>query len=171
LRSSCSLSSNGGRELKGFLTLVNRPGFVFSDLTMLVFACTFFQEKKDIRLMSAEVLINLIEMRAVDLGLLSEKLAYLSNNKYGPFLRLVESISTLKDISPLHNSAFLLLTEGIFKGMDVEDKLPVNFKKIVEHYVDVLYKTKAQPSAEAVALFEKLKDNASLKALVKQILK
>lgn len=171
LRSSCTVSSGGGRELKGFLTLVNRPGFVFSDLTMLVFACTFFQEKKDIRLMSAEVLINLIEMHAVDVTLLSEKLAYLTNNKYGPFLRLVESISTLKDISPLHNSAFLQLTEGIFKGMELEEKLPVNFKKIVEHYVDVLYKTKAQPSADAIVLFEKLKDNASLKALVKQILK
>lgn len=171
LRSSCTISSNGGRELKGFLTLVNRSGFVFSDLTMLVFACTFFQEKKDIRLMSAEVLINLVEMRAIDLALLSEKLAYLSNNKYGPFLRLVESISMLKDISPLHNSAFLQLMEGIFKGMEVEEKLPVNFKKIVEHYVDVLYKTKEKPSADAVTLFDKLKDNAALKALVKQILK
>lgn len=171
LRSSCTVSSSGGRELKGFLTLVNRPEFIFSELTMLVFACTFYQEKKDIRMMAAEVLINLIERHAVDVALLSEKLAYLTNNKYGPFLRLVESISTLKDISPLHNSAFLQLTEGVFKGMQVEEKLPVNFKKIVEHYVDVLYKTQEQPSADAVALFEKLKDNASLKALVKQILK
>ncbi|RQO75509.1 molybdenum metabolism regulator [Pedobacter sp. KBW06] len=171
LRSSCTISSNGGRELKGFLNLVNQPGFVFSGLTMLVFACTFFQDKKDIRLMSAEVLINLVERQAIDVVLLSEKLAYLTNNKYGPFLRLVESISTLKDISPLHNSAFLQLTEGIFKGLEVEEKLPVNFKKIVEHYVDVLYKTKVAPSADAVALFEKHKDNASLKALVKQILK
>jgi hypothetical protein len=77
----------------------------------------------------------------------------------------------LKDISPLHNSAFLQLMEGIFKGMEVEEKLPVNFKKIVEHYVDVLYKTKEKPSADAVTLFDKLKDNAALKALVKQILK
>lgn len=171
LRSSCLTSDGGGDGLKGFLDVVNRKGFLFSKVSTLVFACTFFQNKKETRLMAGEILINLVERHAIDLVFFSEKLAFLATNKYGPFLRLIESMSMLKDVSPLHNSAFLQLLEGIFKDLDIQDKIPVNFKKMVEHYIDVLYKTNQQPSANAVALFEKLKDNASLKALIKQILK
>lgn len=171
LRSSCITASGGGAELKGFLNVVNREEFAFSDTTMLVFACTFFQDKKDIRLMSGEVLINLIEKRSIDLNLFTEKLAFLASNKYGPFLRLVECLAMLKDVSPVHNSAFLQLLEGLFTGMDIQEKLPVNFKKLVEHYVDLLYKTNQKPSAVVATVFERLKDNPALKSLVKQILK
>ncbi|TKC59163.1 WGR domain-containing protein [Pedobacter hiemivivus] len=171
INSSCSHADKGGKELKGFLNLLNKGGFPYSDLTMLVFACTFFQSKKDIRLMAAEVLINLIEQQAVDLELLAEKLGYLSSNKYGAFLRLADSIGTLKDVSPLHNSAYLQLMEGIFKHLTDVEKLPVNFKKMVEHYIDVLYKTNQQPSAISIAFYNKWKDNATLKALIKQIIK
>jgi len=171
IHSSCSTADKGGKELTGFLNLLNNGGFPFSDLTMLVFACTFFQSKKDIRLMAAEVLINLIEQQAIDLELLTEKLGYLSYNKYGTFLRLADSLGTLKDVSALHNSAYLQLLEGIFKHFVDSEKLPVNFKKVVEHYIDVLYKTNQEPSATSIAFLSKWKDNATLKALIKQIIK
>lgn len=171
INASCSTSDKGGSEQKGFLNLLNNGGFPFSDLTLLVFACTFFQSKKDIRLMAAEVLLNLIEQRAIDLELLAEKLGYLSLNKYGAFLRLVDSIGTLKDVSALHNSAYLQLMEGIFKHLADAEKLPINFKKMVEHYIDVLYKTNQKTSETSIAFYEKWKDNASLKALIKQIIK
>jgi len=171
INSSCTYADKGGKELKGFLTLLNNSGFPFSDLTILVFACTFFQSKKEIRLMAAEVLINLIEQQAIDLELLAEKLGYLSSNKYGAFLRLTDGLGTLKDVSALHNSAYLQLLEGIFKHMADVEKLPVNFKKIVEHYIDVLYKTNQQPSATSIAFLNKWKDNATLKVLIKQIIK
>jgi len=171
INSSCTYADKGGKELKGFLNLLNNGGFPFSDLAMLIFACTFFQSKKDIRLMASEVLINLIEQQAVDMELLAGKLGYLSSNKYGAFLRLADSLGTLKDVSALHNSAYLQLLEGIFKHMANVEKLPVNFKKIVEHYIDVLYKTNQQPSATSIAFYNKWKDNAALKALIKQIIK
>lgn len=171
LRSACIHASAGGDELKGFLHVVNQSGFLFSDLSLLVFACTFFQDKKEIRLMASEVLINLIEKCAIDLTLFAKKIAYLASNKYGPFLRLVESLSNLKDVSTLHNSAFLQLLEDIVKHLEIQEKLPVNFKKLVEHYIDVLYKTRQQPSSASIAFFEKYKDTASLKSLTKQILK
>jgi predicted DNA-binding WGR domain protein len=171
INSSCTNADNGGKELKGFLNLLNNGGFPISDLTMLVFACAFFQSKKDIRLMASEVLINLIEQKAIDLKLLAEKLGYLASNKYGAFLRLADSIGTLKDVSALHNSAYLLLLEGIFEYFTDSEKLPVNFKKMVEHYIDVLYKTNKQPSATSIVFYNKWKDNATLKALIKQIIK
>ncbi|MBE9602364.1 DUF6493 family protein [Pedobacter sp. MC2016-24] len=171
INASCSTADKGGNEQKGFLNLLNNGGFPFSDLTTLIFACTFFQSKKDIRLMAAEVLLNLIEKQAIELKLLAEKLGYLALNKYGAFLRLVDSIGTLKDVSALHNSAYLQLMEGIFKHLADADKLPVNFKKMVEHYIDMLYKTNQKPSETSIAFYEKWKDNASLKALIKQIIK
>jgi predicted DNA-binding WGR domain protein len=170
LRSSCINASGGAAELKGFLHVINSTGFRFSDVSMLVFTCTFFMDKKEVRLMASEVLINLIEKGSIDLDLLAVKLAYLASNKYGAFLRLVESIGALKDVSALHNSAFLQLLEAIFKHMDISDKLPVNFKKLVEHYIDILYKTNQQPSVSAVTFFQRWKDNAALKSLIKQII-
>lgn len=171
LRGSYMNSSGGSLELKGFLNVINATAFRFSEITMLAFACTFFQEKKEIRIMASEVLINLIEKRAIDTNMLAIKMAYLASNKYGAFSRLVESLSALKDVSDFHNSAFLQLMENIFTYLDMGDKLPVNFKRMVEHYVDLLYRTKQRPSSNAITFFEKHKETASLKSLTKQILK
>lgn len=170
LRSSCVTSAGGGEELKGFLNIVNQYGFLFSDTTLLLYACTFFQDKKELRLMSAEVLINLIEKQSVDLNLLARKFSFLAFHKYGPFLRLVECMGMLKEVSSLHNSACLQLIDGIFEGLSGMDRLPVNFKKLVEHYVDVLYKTNLKPSPPVITLFEKLMANTALKKLAAQIL-
>ncbi|WP_115810082.1 DUF6493 family protein [Flavobacterium aquicola] len=170
LEKCCHVTDGTNNELKGFLTIVNRSGFQFSDISLLVFACCFFQEKKDIRLLASEVLINLVEYQSIDIHSFAEKNAFLISNKYGVLLRLVESIITLKDISPLHNSALFLLLDGIFQNLELKEKLPVNFKKMVENYVDVLSKTNQKPTAKTKAFFEKLKENTALKALVKQIL-
>jgi hypothetical protein len=170
LRGCCANANGGSLELKGFLNVINAPGFRFSEITMLTFACTFFQEKKEVRIMAAEVLINLIEKRTIDPNILAEKIAYLASNKYGAFSRLVESLNTLKDVSDLHNSAFLQIMEYIFTHLEIGDKLPVNFKRMVEHYVDLLYRARQQPSSHSITFFEKYKDTASLKPLIKQIL-
>ncbi|WP_316784969.1 DUF6493 family protein [Pedobacter frigiditerrae] len=171
LRGSCMNANGGSLELKGFLNVINAAGFQFSEISMLVFACSFFQEKKEIRIMAAEVLINLIEKRSIDINMLAVKIAYLSSNKYGVFSRLIESLATLKDVSAVHNSAFLQLMEYTFNYLDIQDKLPTNFKRLVEHYVDLLYRTNQKPSLKTITFFEKYKDSASLKSLTKQILK
>lgn len=170
LQSACALP-NGDHELRGYLHVVNQAGFRFSDVSMQVFACTFFQDKKEVRLMAAEVLINLIERGVVDTALFAEKAAFLASNRYGAFQRLADGLSTVKDVSERHNLALFQILEGIFNKLKVQDKLPVNFKKMVEHYIDVLYKTRQSPSAGAKAFFETWKEQASLKALIKQILK
>jgi predicted DNA-binding WGR domain protein len=158
-------------ELKGFLSIINRPEFRFSNISLLVYACCFFQKSKDLRLQASEELINLIEKQAIDVEALAQKLAFLASEKYGVFLRMTDCIIALKDVSSLHNSALLKLLNSLFEHLDVKEKLPANFKKLVENYIDVLIKTNQKPAEKAITFFEQWKDNPSLKSLIKQILK
>lgn len=170
LGTCCKTADGGTADLKGFLTVVNQPGFVFSEVTTLVFACCFFMEKKEIRLLASEVLINLIDTKSIDINLLAGKMAYLASNKYGVFQRLAEGLAALKDVSALHNHALYLLVDDIFKTVNFKGKLPTNFKKILETYVDILSKTNQKPSPEAKVFFQQWKDNASLKSLLKEVI-
>jgi hypothetical protein len=169
IKTVCALTDGASNELKGYLDIVGRPEFRFSDASTLAFACAFFQEKKDIRFMATEVLINLIQNQNIRTELLGEKLAFLISGKYGALLRFVDSIAGIKDISALHNSALFQVLDAVFKHWDVKEKLPANFKKMVEHYVDAKVKTNHTPSPETLLFFEKLADNAALKSLLKQI--
>jgi hypothetical protein len=82
---------------------------------------------------------------------------------------LIDAIVPLKDISPLHNSALFFLLDGIFKNVKLNDKLPTNFKKMLENFVDLGTKTNHKPDAKTIQLLETYKENASLKSLIKQI--
>ncbi|MFH6994439.1 DUF6493 family protein [Flavobacterium sp. FlaQc-48] len=171
LLNNCNIADGAKPELKGFLGVINRPEFRFSDISLLLFAVCFFQEKKDLRLMASEVLINLIEKQAIDVEKLAEKIALLSSEKYGVFVRMADALIAIKDVSPLHNSALLQLLNSFFANLDLKEKLPTNFKKIAEGYLDVLTKTNQKPSAKAILFFEQWKDHTALKSLIKQILK
>lgn len=170
LEKNCKTTEGTNNELKGFLMVVNQTDFRFTDISLLVFACCFFQEKKDLRLLASEVLINLVEIKSINIELFAEKIAMLISKKYGILLRLIEAITALKDISASHNSALFLLLDNIFKTIQTDDKLPTNFKKLIENYVDVMSKTNQKPCSQSLLFFEKYKDNAALKSLVKQIL-
>ena len=170
LAKNCKTANGTNNELKGFLNITNIPGFQFDNTSLLVFACCFFQEKKEIRLLASEIIINLVEKQNIEIATFSEKLAYLITNKYGVLSRLIDGIIGLKDISPLHNSALFLILDGIFKRIELKDKLPTNFKKLVENYLDVIAKTNQKPSIESIQFFEMNKENNSLKPLIKQLL-
>lgn len=171
LLNNCRTTDGSKPELRGFIDIMNRPEFRFSENALMLFATCFFQEKKDLRLLASETLINLIEKQILNLEKFALKTAFLASEKYGAFSRLTDGIIALKDISPLHNSALFLFFNTFFANLDVKEKLPTNFKKMVENYVDVLIKTNQKPSEKAVVFFEQWKDNASLKSLIKQILK
>ncbi|MDL2145342.1 DUF6493 family protein [Flavobacterium tructae] len=171
LLNNCVVPDGSKPELKGFLDVLNRPEMRFSDNVLLLFALCFFQEKKDLRLLASETLMNLIEKQTIDIEKFAEKAAFAATGKYGAFSRLTDGIIALKDISPLHNSALLQFFNTFFARLEVSEKLPTNFKKMVENYVDVLIKTNQKPSETVIAFFEQWKDNASLKSLIKQILK
>lgn len=103
--------------------------------------------------------------------LFPQKLAFLTSGKYGVFSHLVDGLIAIKDVSPLHNDALMKLLNSFFENLELDDKLPTSFKKIVENYLDVLTKTNQKPSPKAITFFDLWKDNASLKSLIKQILK
>jgi predicted DNA-binding WGR domain protein len=166
---ACKKADVGSNDLIGFLNILNRPEFWFSDITTLVFACCFFQEKKDIRFLTTEVLIQLIENKKIDAEQLGEKLAFLITGKYGVLLRFIDTLAGIKDVSPLHNSTLFIVLDTIFKHAELGDKLPTNFKKLVEHYADIVAKTQQKPSANALHFFDKLGENAALKGLIKQL--
>jgi predicted DNA-binding WGR domain protein len=169
LGTSCRHSNYSSASLKGYLNVVNTHEFHFSDPTTLAFACCFFQEKKEIRFLATEVLINVIQNQTLQTEVFGEKLAFLISNNYGVLLRAVDSIMAIKDVSPLHNSALMQILEYFFQNVEFKDKLPTNFKKLVENYMDLLIKTNQKPNTKSLEFFEKWKENASLKALVKQI--
>lgn len=171
LLNNCRITDGSKPELRGFLDVMNRPEFRFSENALMLFAACFFQEKKDLRLLASETLINLIEKQILDIEKFSEKTAFLASEKYGAFARLTDGVIALKDISPLHNSALLQFFNTFFSNLNIKDKLPTNFKKMIENYVDILIKTNQKPSKKSIAFFEQWKDNASLKSLIKQILK
>uniref|UniRef100_UPI004049F6AB DUF6493 family protein n=1 Tax=Flavobacterium sp. TaxID=239 RepID=UPI004049F6AB len=170
LAKSCKVANGPSNELSGFLNIVNNPGFKFETTSLLVFACCFFKEKKELRILASEVLINLIEKQAIDILLFADHLTLLIIKKYGVFLRFIDSISVIKDISPLHNAALLMLFEAIFRKLEFDEKLPNNFKKMVEHYLDLLGKTNQKPTLESIQFFEKYNDVNALKPLIKQII-
>jgi predicted DNA-binding WGR domain protein len=167
---SCSTTGGSQEELKGFLNLISRPEFQFSDTTLLLYACCFFQEKKEIRLLASEKLINLVEKQEIDMEAFAQKLAFLVSRNYGMFTHMADSITAVKDVSSLHNSALFQFYNAFFAYLELQE-LPRNFKKMVENYVDVLIKTNQKPSTQAITFFEQWKDNTSLKSLIKQILK
>ncbi|CAA9196100.1 DUF6493 family protein [Flavobacterium collinsii] len=171
LLESSYTTSGVKQELKGFLNLISRPEFQFSDISLLLYACCFFQESKEIKLLASDELINLVERQAIDVDTLAQKFAFLLAGNYGVFSRMTDCIITLKDVSPLHNSSLLKLLNSLFEHLDVKEKLPANFKKLVENYIDVLTKTNQKPAEKAITFFEQWKDNPSLKSLIKQISK
>lgn len=170
LKNSCKTSEGTSDELKGFLNVMNMPFFKYDEISMLVFSCCFFQEKKDIRILASEVLVQLVSVQNIDIELFTNKMNFLISNKYGVFQRFIDGIIAIKDISPLHNSALYLILEGIFSKIDFKDKLPTNFKKLVENYTDILVKTNQKPTKETISFFEKYKESSTLKSLIKQII-
>ncbi|CAA9196098.1 DUF6493 family protein [Flavobacterium collinsii] len=157
-------------QLKAFLNLTSKPEFQFSNITLFLFCSCFFEEDKEIRLLAAEELINLVERQEIDMDAFAQKQAFLVSRNHGRFTRIADGIGAIKDVSPLQNSALLKFFNVFFAHLELQE-LPTNFKKMVENYVDVLIKTNQKPAEKVITFFEQWKDNASLKSLIKQILK
>lgn len=171
LLENCRNTAGPRQDIKAFLEIMLYPQFEFSAISLFLFAVSFFQEKKDLRLYASEVLISLIDKNNIDILKFGAQIALIVSHKYSGFSRLVEGLIVIKDVSPLHNNALLQLFNSFFANLDLKDNLPTNFKKIVENYIDILIKTNQKPSEEVLTFFEKWKDNTSIKSLIKQILK
>lgn len=170
LAKNCKTSDGSHSELTGFLNIINLRGFRFQKTSTLVFACCFFKDDKSLRLLASEVLMQCIDKQNIDIDIFAEKLALLISKKYGPFGRFIDSAAAIKDVSSLHNSFLFQLFEALFKWMQLDEKLPNHFKKMVEHYLDLLGKTNQKPSETSIDFLKKYNNVNSLKPLLKQII-
>jgi hypothetical protein len=169
LHKNCKTTDGNNPELNGFLNVVNQPWFQFYDASMLVYACCFIQEKKETRLLAGEILINLVTNQAIDLVVFGQQIAYFIAEKYGILSRFIEGINLIKDISALHNAALFLIIDEILKNLKPLEKIPVNFKKMMEIYLHVTLKTNQKPAAEAKLFLAQYSENKTLKPLIKKL--
>ena len=170
LENTCKRVNQGSKMLFGFVKIAQSQSFQFSEVSTLILACCLFNDKKELRAIATEVLIQHIENQTIGVSLLAEKIAFLINNDYGPVSRVIESFTTIKDVSPLHNSALIILLESTIGNLELKEKLPTNFKKILEIFYDLKAKMKQKVSEKVILVLKPLEENGTLKSIVKQIL-
>lgn len=171
LLAACVNTSSGSDILTAFLHLANRTDFVFSNYCSTVFACCFFMDKKDVRLLASEVMYQKIENQTLPMEQLYLVFAYLISNNYGVFGRFSDAVLSIKDSSPLHNQALFLLLDGVLSNWTLVEKLPTNFKKFMENYYDLATKLNQKPSDKAKQFLMPFQENTSLKKLVQALTK
>jgi hypothetical protein len=169
LKYSCINADGGTDDLNAFLYLSAQPEFVFTETSMLVVACCMFNKDLKTRSYASEILIYLIAERKINVKVLGEKAGYLISENYGPTQRFVEVITTIRDVSSLHNSAVIILLDSLFLNFNGKEKLPVNFKKLLEFYLDLLMKTGAKPDRSTLTNILLWKDHNAIKSVLKQI--
>ncbi|TDE09574.1 DUF6493 family protein [Dyadobacter psychrotolerans] len=169
LKYACKNNEAGSDDLSAFLYLSAQDGFVFSQTSLLVIGCSMFCKAVKTRSYASEILIYLITERKIDVKALGEKTAYLISENYGPVQRFIECLTMLRDISSLHNSALIILLDSLISNFTAKDKLPVNFKKLLELYLDLLIRTGSKPREGAMNIISLWKDYNSVKSVLRQI--
>lgn len=169
LKYSCKTNESGSDDLNAFLYLTAQPEFVFTDTSMFVFACCMFNKDLKTRSYTSEILIYLIEHKRITAKILGEKTGYLISENYGPVQRFIDVITNVRDVSGLHNSAILVMMDYLFLNFNGKDKLPVNFKKLLEFYLDLLMKTGSKPDEKVLGNISLWKEYNAIKSILKQI--
>ncbi|WP_254411441.1 DUF6493 family protein [Dyadobacter diqingensis] len=169
LKSSCKNTESGSEELNGFLYVSAQPEFIFTETSLLVLACSMFCKNSKTRSYASEILIYLIKYRKIDVTALGEKVAYLISENYGPVQRFTDVLSIIRDVSSLHNSAIIILLDAVILNFAGKDKLPVNFKRLLELYLDLLMKTRSKPDDRVLESFLAWKDYNAIRPVLRQI--
>jgi len=167
LTTHCVNTSESSVVLKAFLHLINRPDFEFTQYSTVVFACCFFMDKKEVRLLAAEVLYEKIANQSLPIAAFCSAISQLIANNYGVFGRFADALLSSKDSSPLHNQALFLIMDAVIGTLGKVAKLPTNFKKFIENYYDLVTKLNKKPSEDTLIFLKTLENNASLKKLIK----
>lgn len=168
LKFGCKSADEGSNELNGFLEVCSKPEFRFTESAMLVVACSFFNKNVKTRTYGGEVLLLLIQNQKIDVKELGKILGYLITESYGPLQRFLDAVSIIRDVSPLHNSALALLLNELVLNFEGKEKLPVNFKKLLEFFLDLTMKTNAKPNALLQNKLKELEKYSGIKSIVKQ---
>ncbi|HCU45566.1 MAG TPA: hypothetical protein DF610_12545 [Sphingobacterium sp.] len=91
------------------------------------------------------------------------------SHTYGPLGRLEDVLGQCRDISSKHNQALIKIIEYMFLSYAIGEKMPTNFKKLIELYYDLVHKENQNISVEIKEVFEKLMIFKSLQPILKKL--
>jgi predicted DNA-binding WGR domain protein len=110
----CCATADLGASVTPTLPLMLQPGFQFRHLSLLTLACGLLAKKREQGALAAEVLIHHVGDQTLDVVQLGHQLGYLLANTYAPLQRLIDGLNLVRDVSPRHNKALLLMTDTLF---------------------------------------------------------
>lgn len=166
-----SKSDIGGKSSAAYLQEMLYDFFRFDQQSNLYLATSLFNKEKEVRAMAVEVILAAVNENRLDTTVLGEQLGMLLSNGYGPIGRCVEVLEQCRDISSKHNNALLQLLDAAFAHYIIAEKMPTNFKKIVEYYYDLMNKEQYHFPDDLQQVFEKLEIYKSLQPILKKIRK
>jgi hypothetical protein len=166
-----SKSDIGGKSSAAYLQEMLYDFFRFDQQSNLYLATSLFNKEKEVRAMAVEVILAAVNENRLDTTVLGEQLGMLLSNGYGPIGRCVEVLEQCRDISSKHNNALLQLLDAAFAHYIIAEKMPTNFKKIVEYYYDLMNKEQYHFTDDLQQVFEKLEIYKSLQPILKKIRK
>jgi len=164
-----SKSDTGGKSSTAYLQEMLYDFFYFDEQSSLYLTTSLFNKEKEVRAMAVEVFLAAIGEDRLDVATLGRQLGILLSNGYGPIGRCVEVLEQCRDISSKHHNALLQLLDVAFVNYTVAEKMPTNFKKIVEYYYDIMNKAQYRVPKELQPVFERLETYKSLQPILKKI--
>lgn len=162
-------ADQGGKTPIGYLQEMMYDFFNFDRQAVLFLATSSFNKEKEVRAMVTEVLITAIDRQRLPVQDLGEFLGILINHAYGPLGRLEEVLGQLRDISSKHNSALIKVIDQMLLYYTIGEKMPTNFKKLIELYYDLVHKENQEICVDVKQVFEKLMVFKSLQPILKKL--
>ncbi len=164
-------SDIGGKAPAAYLKQMLYDFFRLDEQSYLYLASSMFNKEKEVRAMAVEVLLATITENRLDAEILGKQLGILLSHGYGPIGRFVEGIEQCRDVSSKHNHAFLRLLDAILINYTLAEKMPTNFKKIIEYYYDLITKENYSVPEELYNVLDNLEAYKSLQPILKKIKK
>ena len=162
-------ADQGGKTPIGYLKEMLYDFFHFDQQSVLFLATSTFNKEKEVRAMAIEVLITAIDRQRLPVQDLGNFLGILMSHTYGPLGRLEDVLGQCRDISSKHNQALIKIIEYMFLSYAIGEKMPTNFKKLIELYYDLVHKENQNISVEIKEVFEKLMIFKSLQPILKKL--
>ncbi|WP_270087119.1 DUF6493 family protein [Sphingobacterium sp. SYP-B4668] len=164
-----SKSDVGGKLPAAYLKEMLYDFFRFDGQSSLYLATSIFNKEKEVRAMAVEVLLASISDNRLDVSILGTHLGLLLSHGYGPIGRFVETLEQCRDMSSKHNNALLQLLDIALVHYVVVEKMPTNFKKVIEYYYDLMSKEQYHVPKELQSVFKNLAIYKSLQPILKKI--
>lgn len=164
-------SDLGEKGAKKYLEGMLYDFFVFEQQAVVFLATALFSNEKEVRAMAAEVLIQSIASQRLPAAALGKCVGILLSPAYGPVGRLDDVLGQCRDISSLHQQAFIQFIDQLLLNFTIGEKLPTSFKKIMEYYYDLVLKEQYSISSEVQVVLGNLMVFKPLQAILKKLIK